>query len=68
MTDAPRCPRRTVLRGAALGGVAAFIAACTGTRPSSAAPAPPRRPPRRPAAAAESAVGLERAADRDRAR
>src|SRR5262245_41821493 len=34
----PEVSRRTVLKAAALGGVAAFIAACTGTR-SSAAPA-----------------------------
>jgi spermidine/putrescine transport system substrate-binding protein len=40
MTDFRAAPvsRRTVLKGAALGGVATFIAACTGTR-SSASPA-----------------------------
>ena len=39
MTDrfAPEVSRRAVLKGAGLTGIAAFIAACTGTR-SSAAP------------------------------
>ena len=51
MTDrsAPELSRRAVLKGTALGGVAAFIAACTGTRssaaPSSAATAAPTDAP-----------------------
>jgi spermidine/putrescine transport system substrate-binding protein len=44
MTDLSAAPvsRRTVLKGAALGGVATFIAACTGTKPgaSTASSAP----------------------------
>jgi spermidine/putrescine transport system substrate-binding protein len=39
MTDLSAAPvsRRTVLKGAALGGVATFIAACTGAKPSASA-------------------------------
>ncbi|HET7829745.1 MAG TPA: spermidine/putrescine ABC transporter substrate-binding protein [Candidatus Limnocylindrales bacterium] len=40
MNDELRAPvsRRTVLKGAALGGIATFIAACTGTRTGGASP------------------------------
>jgi spermidine/putrescine transport system substrate-binding protein len=60
----PQVSRRTVLKGAALGGVAAFIAACTGTRsttaPSTApASAPPSTSASQAPAPSESAAPSE---------
>lgn len=58
MNDDLRAPvsRRTVLKGAALGGIATFIAACTGTRTGAASPsAAASAAPSQEAAASESA-------------
>ena len=64
MTDriAPEVSRRAILKGAALGGVAAFIAACTGARGTpapSAATQAPASPGASEPAASESPVSSE---------